>query len=232
MMRGSIRKQLVLVEDDEVLCNLLKECLQQEGYCVITLSAGEGIPGVMKHSSPVLIVLDLMLPGKNGIYWLEWLKAYYPAIPVIIMSAKAQAHERLQGLELGAKDYLVKPFYDKELLIRVDNLLSALSGGSGGELVRIGRLTLDRVNCKVITDEGREIALTVVEFKILQMLCLNAGILVSREDLVEQLLEIPYNPINRTIDTHISRIRAKIEIDPATPAYIRTVRGKGYYVNA
>lgn len=231
MLREPVGKQLLLIEDDEVLCRFLQESLQQEGYSVITLLEGEGIPKMMEHHSPRLVILDLMLPGKDGMYWLKWLVSYYPTIPVIITSAKVQPHERLQGLECGAQDYLVKPFHDRELLLRIKNLLSSSSDNSRDKLIQMGCLTLDKVNQTVTTGDGRESLLTALECRLLQMFYLNAGLPLSREELIEQLMGIPYNPLNRSIDTHISRIRNKIEKNPAKPVYIRTIRGKGYYLH-
>ncbi|QLQ31444.1 MAG: response regulator transcription factor [Candidatus Thiothrix singaporensis] len=127
---------------------------------------------------------------------------------------KVQPHERLQGLECGAQDYLVKPFHDRELLLRIKNLLSSSSDNSRDKLIQMGCLTLDKVNQTVTTGDGRESLLTTLECRLLQMFYLNAGLPLSREELIEQLMGIPYNPLNRSIDTHISRIRNKIEKIP------------------
>lgn len=221
-------KQILLVEDDEVLSKYLQESLQQQGFRISALHNGEGIPKSMEEVYPRLVILDLMLPGRDGLYWLQWLRTYYPIIPVIITSAKVQPDERLQGLEKGAQDYLIKPYHERELILRIKNLLSLPTMSKGDSLIQIGQLSLDNINHKVTTADGRENALTELECKLLQMLYLNAGIPISREELMEQVLGIPYHPLNRVIDTHINRIRNKIETNPSNPVYIRTVRGKGY----
>lgn len=221
-------KHILLVEDDEVLSKYLQESLQQQGFFVNAIQNGEAIPKSMEEIYPRLVVLDIMLPGRDGLYWLQWLRTYYPIIPVIITSAKVRPDERLQGLEKGAQDYLIKPYHERELVLRIKNLLSLPAANTGDTLIHIGQLCLDNVNHKVTTADGRENSLTELECRLLQMLYLNAGIPISREELMEQVLGIPYHPLNRVIDTHINRIRNKIETNPSTPVYIRTVRGKGY----
>ena len=230
--KEQIKKQILLIEDDEIQCHLLAEVLLHEGYCVHSLLRGEGLPKVMQRSGIRLVILDLMLPGKDGLYWLKWLKAYYPAVPVIITSAKIKPNERVEGLEGGAVDYLVKPFHDRELLLRVSNVLCSYASkrmkAAENDQISIGQVSVDLHNHQILTTDGEVLPLTQLECKLLQMFYLNAGIPLSREELVTQILGIPYHPLNRTIDTHVNRIRNKIEKDPSKPEYLRTIRGKGY----
>lgn len=221
------RKNLLLVEDDEILRNFLRICLGQHGYQTECLSEGEGIPKCLEQNKVSLVVLDVLLPGKDGFYWLKWLRQYHPHIPVIMASVKANENDRLFGLENGALDYLVKPFHDKELLIKINNILGKQSTNDSQSCIEIGNLILDVVNNSVHKN-GDEARLTLLETNILKLLYLNAGAVVSRDEIMEQLKGSQHNPLDRSIDIHINKLRKKIEDDPANPNFIRTIRGKGY----
>ncbi|EIJ36784.1 response regulator transcription factor [Thiothrix nivea] len=221
------RKRLLIVEDNEVLCNFLQKSLQHEGYEVETLFSGERIPRLMERNCIHMVVLDILLPGKDGIYWLKWLQQYYPGVPVLIMSVKDQPDERVQGLEAGAKDYLIKPFHERELLLRVGRLLKTKTADVK-QVLQIGDTVIDTSERHVSKHGRKQAVLTGLECKLLQLFYINAGIPLSRDELMRQTLGINYAPPNRTIDTHINRLRKKIEDIPSRPSYIRTVRGKGY----
>ncbi|WMP19453.1 response regulator transcription factor [Thiothrix lacustris] len=221
------RKNLLLVEDDEILRSFLQACLSQHGYHVECLPDGEGIPKLLEQTKINLIVLDVLLPGKNGLYWLKWLRQYHSHIPVIMASVRSNEDERLIGLENGAKDYLVKPFRDKELLIKINNIMGMKSISDTPSSIEIGNLVLDVINNSV-QKNGEEFHLTLLETNILKLLYLNAGAVVSRDEIMEQLKGSQHNPLDRSIDIHINKLRKKIEDDPATPTFIRTIRGKGY----
>lgn len=223
------KKRLLVVEDDECLCNFLGKSLSHYGYEPELLLSGEGIPRKMERDHFNLIVLDIQLPGKDGFYWMKWFRNYYPYVPIIIISAKREPEDRLEGLKAGACDYVIKPFHDEELLIKIR---SALNGGiqkteTQLNVIEIGDFTLDTVNGLII--KGAEtLPVTQLECKILQLLYMNTGTPMNREDLMWQTMGVRYVPSNRSIDTHINRLRKKIETIPAKPAYIRTVRGRGY----
>lgn len=221
------RKNLLLVEDDEILRSFLRICLSQHGYQTECLSEGEGIPKCLEQSKISLVVLDVLLPGKDGLYWLKWLRQYHPHIPVIMASVRANEDDRLLGLENGAHDYLVKPFHDKELLIKINNILGGQSTNDSPLCIEIGNLILDVVNNSVHKN-GDEARLALLETNILKLLYLNAGAVVSRDEIMEQLKGSQHNPLDRSIDIHINKLRKKIEDDPANPHFIRTIRGKGY----
>jgi DNA-binding response OmpR family regulator len=222
-----MRKNLLLIEDDDILRKFLQLCLCHHGYHTECLPDGDGVPKWLENNRVDLVILDVMLPGKDGIYWLKWLKQYHPHIPVIIVSSRINEDDRLCGLENGAHDYLIKPFHDKELLIRINNILKNHSIWREQQQLEIGNLLVDVDNNKVLKN-GFEAHLTLLETNILQLLYLNSGAVVSRDDIMEQLKGAEHNPLDRSIDIHINKLRKKIEDDPSNPAFIRTVRGKGY----
>ena len=142
-------------------------------------------------------------------------------------SVRSNEHDRLAGLEQGARDYLVKPFQCKELLLRIENILGSTQPKSNSTLLRIGELELDTHACTIVNGH-KEIKLTLLETSILKLLYINSGAPVSRDDIMAQVKGTSHNPLDRSIDIHINKLRKKIETNPATPQYIRTVRGKGY----
>ncbi len=222
------KKRLLIIEDEEIFCHFLQECLQHYGYQTDALLNGEGIPGLLEQYCFNLIILDILLPGKDGFYWLKWIRQYYPNIPIILMSSKTTASERLEGMEKGAQDYLPKPFHDRELMIRINNILkNHMIDHHSKHIHQLGELTLDTVN-NCIHKKGHKIKLTELECKILQLLYINTGIPLSRNEIMEQTMGISYHPPNRSIDTHINRLRNKIEDTPSKPVYLRTIRGRGY----
>jgi DNA-binding response OmpR family regulator len=204
------RKNVLLVDDDEILRGFLRICLSQHGYQAECLSDGEGIPKCLEQTKVSLVVLDVLLPGKDGLYWLKWLRQYHPHIPVIMASVRANENERLLGLENGALDYLVKPFRDRELLIKINNILGNQSTNDSQPCIEIGHLRLDVVNNSVHKN-GSEARLTLLETNILKLLYLNAGAVVSRDEIMEQLKGSQHNPLDRSIDIHINKLRKKIE---------------------
>ncbi|MGB3917946.1 MAG: response regulator transcription factor [Thiothrix litoralis] len=227
IFEGKSIKRLLIVEDNEVLCHFLQKSLQHDGYEVEALLTGELIPKVMERNCIHLVVLDIVLPGKDGMYWLKWMKQYYPIIPVVIMSAKVQPDDRLLGLEAGASDYLTKPFHDRELLIKVNRLLKRANDETHEHVLHMGNITVNTVDNRV-QKGNKVVTLTKLECKILQLFYMNVGIPLSRDELMQQTMGIVYSPPNRSIDTHINRLRNKIEDAPSNPVHIRTVRGKGY----
>lgn len=220
-------KRILIVEDDEILCQFLQKSLSQEHYLVDILHNGEAMPKLLERHCIHLLVLDIILPNKDGIYWLKWIQHYYPNIPVIITSVKDKPAERLEGLEAGARDYLIKPFHSAELLIKIKKILGNAIDESLPDILKIGEMTVNIMdNC--LYKHGQEISLTKIESKLLQVFYHNAGIPLSRDEIMEQSMGHHYFPTTRRIDTHINRLRNKIEDTPSKPVYIRTVRGRGY----
>jgi DNA-binding response OmpR family regulator len=227
MLRKQVIKKLLLVDDDELLQSFLRKYLDNAQYAVESLLDGHHLPGALDRVRADLIVLDVELPGRDGFYWLKWLQQYHPHIPVIMASVRSNEYERLTGLEFGARDYLVKPFQCRELLIRIENILGMTPPKQDDTFIRIGELKVDTHACTVVNGH-KEVKLTLLEASILKLLYINDGAPVSRDDIAAQVRGTSYNPLDRSIDIHINKLRKKIEIDPAIPQYIRTVRGKGY----
>jgi DNA-binding response OmpR family regulator len=221
-------KTLLIVDNDEILQCLLHKYLTTHHFSTQFLASGNGLPALLAKNRIDLVVMDVLLPDKSGIYWLKWLRQYHAAIPVIIASIKANEDDRLLGLENGAKDYLIKPFQCKELLIRIDNILAAHSHtDNDNRYLQIGELTLD-TETGIVAKGSDHVKLTQLETDILKLLYINAGSIISRDDIMGQIRGTIHNPLDRSIDIHINKLRNKIENNPAEPTYIRTVRGKGY----
>lgn len=197
---------------------------QLPDYNLTFLSHDQEISNVVGKCRVDLIVLDSELPGKNGLYWLDWIKHFHPRIPVILVSAKATADERLKGLVSGALDYLSKPFHARELSIRIENIFRRSLSEGTQKTIFIGNIELDFKTNRIDKD-GAASYLTQMESDILKLLYINAGTTVSRDEIMEQIRGIKHNPLDRSIDIHINKIRKKLE---ASPSLIRTVRGKGY----
>lgn len=220
----------LIIEDDEILTKVVQKKLSKNGYEVTTLNNGAHLPYLLERHLPLvdIVVLDIMLPGKDGIYWLKWLKQYHPHIPIIIASAKNNEDDRLLGLQAGADDYIVKPFNTEELLIRINRLLSPKATPVTREKLHIKAYEFD-IDNRCLKKQGHNINLTEMETKILQLLHINLGKTVSREDMVQQIWGTTYFSLtNRTVDAHIAKLRKKLEEHPKDQKYIRTVRGKGY----
>jgi DNA-binding response OmpR family regulator len=224
------KKHILIIEDDETLSYFLKEDLEQNDYRVNLLHDGEPIPKLMSQHCIHLVLLDIMLPNKNGIYWLKWIKQYYAHTPVIIISAKTTPEDRLIGLEAGACDYLTKPFHTNEVTLKVKRLLGRVTQASSSKTIKIGHVSIN-IEDEYVDHKNNKIPLTKLECKILQLFYLNAGIPLSRDEIMQQSMGMEYLPTNRSIDIHINRLRNKIEKIPNKPQYIRTIRGRGYYLH-
>lgn len=219
-------KHLLIVEDDLILSAFLDTYLKKNSYQITCINDGDQIPATLDKQRFDAIILDLMLPGRNGLYWLKWIKQYYAHTPVIIISSRANEQNRLQGLKAGARDYVIKPFHETELLIRIGNILNN-SQPHSQHLIELGEISLDLDKCRLFK-QGQEVALTGIEADILKLFYINAGAVLSRDEISEQIRGVKHQPFDRSIDIHINRLRNKIEDVPAKPLLIKTVRGKGY----
>lgn len=220
-------KSILFVNEDEVLNRFLDKFFANQPYKFTFVTSGETLALLLERQIPDLVVIDAVLSGRDGLYWIRWLQQYYAYLPVIMVSAVTDKLYRLQSLKAGAKDYLIKPFHEEELLIRINYILEKLSAPKIELNFQIGDASIDISNCRLIKADD-EIPLTQLEIKLLQLLRLNAGTPVSREDIITQVRGTKYNPMDRSIDVHINKLRKKLEDNPAQPRYIRTVRGKGY----
>lgn len=217
----------VLVVDDEAdIVDLISFNLQREGFAVISAPDGIAAVAVAKAKTPDLIVLDLMLPGKDGFGVFRDLRAdpRTTGIPVIMLTAKGEVDDRIMGLEVGADDYVTKPFSPKEVVLRVKALLKRSRKVSAEATVKHGPFVLERNSLKLFVD-GEPVDLTGTEFKLLRIMVEGNGEVQDRDDLLRDVWGYDDNIMTRTLDTHVKRLRQKLG-DHA--AYIETVRGVGY----
>lgn len=219
--------QILLVDDDLLLHKLLEEYFVELGYQIHALPNGEEISDFFQHHQPDIILLDIMMPGgKDGLYWLGWLKEQYPQIPVMLLSAKKSAQERLQGLEIGADDYLTKPFHPKELLIRIRNIMRH-APQKNGHMIQIGSNLFDPTRERLERD-NTIIKLTTQESSLLLFFCQNSGQTLTRDAISHAMNGNEHQPMNRSIDMTINRLRKKLGDDATDPQHLCTVWRKGY----
>ena len=217
---------ILLIEDDPRLAEMVSEYLGEAGFRVATAASGEeGLARLAREPVDALL-LDLALPGIDGLEVCRRLRASSD-VPVLMLTARGDAMDRVVGLEIGADDYLPKPFEPRELLARLRAILRRRGGAARGDLLRFGRVEIDRAARSVRVD-GAEKSLTAHQFALLVALAENAGRVMSRDALMDALRGEPLEAFDRSIDVHVSRIRQAIEDDPKKPRRIVTVRGAGY----
>jgi len=220
-------KKILVVDDKLELRTLLKSYLTQEGFDVVTANDGQEALYVARHEKPNLIILDLMMPEMGGY---EFMRAYNREAdtPVVMLTAKLDENDKVLGLELGADDYVTKPFSPRELTARVRAVLRRVEKQvSNQEILRIGAIELDWAG-RTTTVNGQTVMLTPSEFSLLGTLMGTPGRVFSRLELLDRLQGTAYEGYERTIDVHIRNLRAKVEPDPGNPIYIETVYGAGY----
>jgi DNA-binding response OmpR family regulator len=224
MMYGKI----LLVEDEKTLAKALKFGLEKEGFRVDVAYDGEEALQVLSGSYPDLVILDLMLPKIDGYEVCREIRRRSD-LPIIMLTARDEDIDKILGLELGADDYMTKPFNTRELLARIKAILRrAGQGGAAGEKnINLGDLEIDLIKHKVVI-RGRGVPLTSKEYALLSFLASNPGRVYSREQLLKEVWGYDYESDLRTVDVHIRHLREKIEEHPADPSYILTVWGAGY----
>jgi len=215
--------RLLIVDDDTELCSLLQEFLQREGFTVQCVHDGKTGLEVAQQGGIDLIILDVMLPGLDGFEILKRLRTE-SKIPVLMLTARGQDVDRIVGLELGADDYLPKPFNPRELSARVKAILRRTEAKTNRGRVEVNGVALDPGTREVIC-EGKAVDVTTLEFDILEQLMRNAGRVVSRDGLMESLYNRKATPFDRSIDMHVSHLRRKLE---GGRPVIKTIRGVGY----
>ncbi len=220
-------KTILVVDDQENLRRMLKDYLTEEGFNILTAENGQSALFVARQGAPDMILLDIMMPEMDGY---EFMRAYRREreTPIILLTAKLEETDKVVGLELGADDYVTKPFGLRELVARIHAVLRRTERDSAAsELLRSGSLTLDRERHHVEMD-GELVNLTPSEFDLLATLMSAPGRVFSRMDLLQRIQGTAFEGVERTIDVHVRNLRAKIEPDPANPSYIQTVFGVGY----
>lgn len=223
--------QILIIDDDEELCELVSEFLTVEGFAVECINDGEnGLQKALTDEQD-LVILDVMLPGKNGFDVLRELREK-SKIPVLMLTARGEDSERISGLEAGADDYLPKPFNARELAARVRAILRRTENSLDSKPSEDDKLQVDDVEVKIsarsATKNGEDLNLTSVEFELLAVLLKNAGTIVKKEDLSEQVLERRLSPYDRSLDMHISNLRKKLEAHGSEEERIKTIRSVGY----
>lgn len=221
---------LLVVDDDAELRELTEAYLTQQGFRVRTVADGPEMDAALAERRPDLLVLDLMLPGEDGLSIAKRLKTD-SGMPIIILSAQGDDVDRIVGLEVGADDYLAKPFNPRELLARIRAVLrrTHYDGEAGGQraLRHFGPFTVD-LDAHKLTRDGAEVPLTSGEFDLLAVLSAHPNKVLDRDRILDLLTGAERSPFDRSIDVRVTRLRSKIEPDPSRPTYIRTVWGKGY----
>ncbi|MGE5843080.1 MAG: response regulator [Deltaproteobacteria bacterium] len=226
-------KRVLLVDDDEKLRRLIKEYLEGYEFQVFTLASGEAVMNSIRKESPEIVILDVMLPKKDGLEVLKEIRAV-SRVPVIMLTARGEEADRVVGLELGADDYLPKPFSPRELLARMKAVLRRLDPGlkpiaeeREAPRVEAGNLVLDKAR-QTLLMEGKEVPLSSTEYRVLKVLMENPNRVLSRDQIMTLAQGKDFMAFDRSIDVHISKLRAKLESDPRSPKRIKTIWGSGY----
>lgn len=221
---------ILVVDDQSSVRTLLKDYLTSQGYRVVTANDGQEALFVARHEHPNLVLLDIMMPKMDGYQFLSAFRRENQ-VPVIVLSAKEEETDTVLGLELGADDYVIKPFRMRELLARIRAALRRVETPvEPASLLRVGDLVMDRAAHSVKVGE-KEANLTALEFDLLEVLMATPGRVFSRTELVDRLYESGFTGLESTLNVHIRNLRLKIEPDPATPRYLETVFGVGYRMN-
>lgn len=223
-----MKKQILIIDDDAKLGELLKSYLAQFDFSILiehTPSAGISL---LKHSPVDLIILDVMLPEMDGFETIKTIRKFN-SVPVIMLTARGEITDRIVGLELGADDYLPKPFEPRELLARINTILRRVNTRNTDqpEILTADSLKLD-TRQRTVKLNDIDIELTNMEFEILLLLMQNPSRVISRDDIMEEVRGIDWDAYNRSIDVTVSRIRAKLQDDAKHPRFIKTIWGKGY----
>jgi two-component system phosphate regulon response regulator OmpR len=232
-MRRCVDKTILIVDDDDKLRELLNEYLASYGFKVRMLPEGSHVLSTINETSPDLVILDIMMPGKDGLEVLSEIRTQ-SRIPVIMLTAKGEDADRIVGLELGADDYLPKPFNPRELLARIKAVLRRLprtdlkeTEGGDGLLIQVGGVVLNKAGQTLVVD-GENVELSSSEYKLLEVLMTHPNTVMSRDRLMSLARGKDFMAFDRSIDVHISKLRAKLEIDPGSPKRIKTIWGTGY----
>ncbi|MBT2338981.1 MULTISPECIES: response regulator [Pseudomonas] len=222
--------KVLLVEDDEKLSGLIASFLAQHGFDVREVHRGDLALGAFIEFKPTMVVLDLMLPGQSGLHVCREIRALSDT-PIVILTAREDDLDHILGLESGADDYVIKPIKPPVLLARLRALQRRHTPQStAGSVLEFGRLTIDRT-CREARLAGELIELTTMEFELLWLLADNAGLTLSRDDILNQMRGIAFDGMNRSVDVYISKLRGKLKDNPREPVCIKTIWGKGYLFN-
>jgi DNA-binding response OmpR family regulator len=220
--------KVLVVEDDPGILRTVADNLKFEKYDIVTAMDGETAYSLQKSHHPDLIVLDLMLPRMSGLELCRKLRAEAEQVPILMLTARSEEADRVLGLDLGADDYLTKPFSVPELMARIRALLRRTSTASElPVMLKFGEVEVD-FKKYVARRRGKRIEMTRKEFDLLRFLASREDIVITRDELLNKVWGFDSYPVTRTVDNHVATLRAKLEADPARPVYIHTVHGVGY----
>jgi two-component system alkaline phosphatase synthesis response regulator PhoP len=231
-----IKQRVLIVDDDKEAVRLMRAYLEQSGYEVLVAYEGESAMHMLRREHPDLLLLDLMLPQRDG-WEITRLARSDPAlshVPIIMLTARVNDTDKIVGLEMGANDYVTKPYNPREVVARVRAQLRHQNDGQGlskNKILEVGDLQMD-IGRRSVKVSGNEVLLTATEFEILRVLMEQAGYVLTRGELIRLALGTEFLGIERTLDSHIRNLRAKIEPNPKNPKYVRTVYGVGYRLEA
>jgi two-component system alkaline phosphatase synthesis response regulator PhoP len=224
-------QRILVVDDDKSIIEIVQAYLEQAGYSVLTAYNGTSAMHTLRHEKPDLLILDLMLPDRDGWDITSSIRhdKQLATIPIIMLTARVDDSDKIVGLELGADDYVTKPFNPREIVARVRALLRRrqLDQAEQIDCLEVGLLQLD-LGAHTLTLDGKLIEVTPTEFNLLKIFMESPGHTFGREELLEKALGYGYEGFGRTLDTHIRNLRKKIEPDPQNPTYIQTVYSIGY----
>ena len=224
---------IVVIDDQQEICDLINDYLTNEGYRVSTANDGAGLRRILAQSPADLVILDLMLPGEDGLTLARALRNE-SAIGIIILTGRGETVDRIIGLEMGADDYLPKPFHLRELLARVKSVLRRVSTRAQDRTApsrsraHFSGWSLDLSSRELLSPSGEDVRLTTGEFDLLAAFVNNANQVLTRDRLLDLARNRSAGPFDRTIDVQVGRLRRKLEDDPQKPSMIKTVRGSGY----
>jgi DNA-binding response OmpR family regulator len=220
--------KVLVVEDDPGILRTVADNLRFEQYEVVTAADGETAYALQQREQPDLIVLDLMLPRMSGLEFCRKLRSEDVQVPVLMLTARGEEADRVRGLDLGGDDYVTKPFSVSELMARVRALLRRAAVASGAPpTLRFGQVEVD-FRRHAAQRSGRPVDMTRKEFALLRFLASREDAVVSRDEILNKVWGFESYPLTRTVDNHVSSLRAKLEPDPARPVHIQTVHGVGY----
>ncbi len=228
-----MKQSIFLVEDDADIARLVRHHLEGAGYLVQAFSSAAGVLGAGESARPALFLLDIMIPGGDGLELCRKIRASktLAPTPVIFLTAKAGEVDRVVGLEIGADDYVTKPFSPRELVARVKAVLRRFDQPLAAAMVKIGDLEIDS-GAMSLTVRGKPVTTTATEFRLLAYLARHVGRVFSRDQLLDAVWQDTRFVTPRSVDVYVRRLREKIERDPESPRHLKTIRGAGYRFEA
>ena len=232
MVQAASGPQLLVVDDEPELRSLLVEYFARHDFAVEAVGDAAAARATLAARPPALAILDINMPGENGLSLARWMREAHPRVGLVMLTTASDTIDRVVGLELGADDYVPKPFDPRELVARVKSVLRRTAAAHraelGAERVRIGRCVLDVGSHRLTDESGAEVAMSSLEFDLLQALAQHPNRPLSRERILNLGRPREWDPFDRSVDLRVMRLRKKVEPDPEHPRFLRTIRNEGY----